>query len=156
MDWMRLLPFPGITPQNNHGKKANFEPTHLQWKIGIGSLWPHLETFLNLADSVIFSLPLGKEVLIDWFCALNTQVEIPIALVKFCRQRPFLKLPVGHEAPGVFWAWSFLPGEMLVLVNVCGSGKTLELFVDPKESVAYLKMRIQVNTYQPDIGCLLC
>ena len=82
---------------------------------------------------------------------MNTRGEISIALVKFCRQRPFLKLPVGHEAPGVFWAWSFLPGEMLVLVKLL-TGKTLKLFVDPKESVAYLKMRIQVNTYQPDIG----
>ena len=67
----------------------------------------------------------------------------------------FLKLPVGHEAPGVSWAWSFLPGEVLVLVKTV-YGKTLTLFVEPKESVAYLKMRIQVNIYKPRIGWLLC
>ena len=67
----------------------------------------------------------------------------------------FLKLPVGHKAPGVSWAWSFLPGEVLVLVKTV-YGKTLTLFVEPKESVAYLKMRIQVNIYKPRIGWLLC
>ena len=54
------------------------------------------------------------------------------------------KILYGQDAPSKLWGWSFLPGEMPLFVKML-TGKKMQFHVDPRESLAYLKLRIQVN-----------
>ena len=71
--------------------------------------------------------------------AQDDQVE---KMERVRRTRVVYSILFGHEAPDKIWQ-SFTSGQMELFVKTL-TGRSLSLLVDPKETVEYLKARIEV------------